>query len=115
MQFVTEGKKILGDLYKTGIKSYAATPKKLQIIDLYLFAVMLTGGIQLAYAILVGSFPFNSFLSGFISTIGCFVLTVALRMQLQSTRDSPYRPERAIADWLFCNVIFHFTVFSFLG
>jgi hypothetical protein len=50
------------------------TPKKLKLVDAYLFCVMLTGIIQFAYCGLVGTFPFNSFLSGFISTVGCFVL-----------------------------------------
>lgn len=50
------------------------TPKKLKIIDAYLFYIVLTGVIQFVYCCLVGSFPFNSFLSGFISTVSCFIL-----------------------------------------
>lgn len=50
------------------------TPKKLKIIDAYLFYIVLTGVTQFVYCCLVGTFPFNSFLSGFISTISCFVL-----------------------------------------
>lgn len=50
------------------------TPKKLKIVDSYLFYIMLTGIIQFAYCCLVGTFPFNSFLSGFISCVGSFVL-----------------------------------------
>ena len=50
------------------------TPKRLKIIDAYLFYVMCTGVVQFAYCALVGTFPFNSFLAGFISTVGCFVL-----------------------------------------
>lgn len=50
------------------------TPKKLKMIDAYLFYIVLTGVIQFLYCCLVGSFPFNSFLSGFISTVSCFVL-----------------------------------------
>lgn len=50
------------------------TPKKLKLIDAYLFYVLLTGILQFGYCILVGTFPFNSFLSGFISTVSCFVL-----------------------------------------
>ena len=51
-----------------------STPKKLKIIDAYLVYVLLTGVFQFAYCCLVGTFPFNSFLSGFISTVGSFVL-----------------------------------------
>lgn len=50
------------------------TPKKLKIIDAYLLYIFLTAVIQFAYCCLVGTFPFNSFLSGFISTVSCFVL-----------------------------------------
>lgn len=50
------------------------TPKKLKIIDAYLLYVLLTGVVQFLYCCLVGTFPFNSFLSGFISCVSCFVL-----------------------------------------
>lgn len=50
------------------------TSKKLKIIDAYLTYIILTGIIQFVYCCLVGTFPFNSFLSGFISTVSCFVL-----------------------------------------
>ena len=50
------------------------TPKKLKIVDSYLVYVLLTGIIQFLYCVLVGTFPFNSFLSGFISTVACFIL-----------------------------------------
>lgn len=50
------------------------TPTKLKIIDSYLLYVLLTGIVQFVYCCLVGTFPFNSFLSGFISTVSCFVL-----------------------------------------
>lgn len=51
-----------------------STPKKLKIVDAYLFYIMLTGIIQFVYCALVGTFPFNSFLSGFISCVGSFVI-----------------------------------------
>ncbi len=50
------------------------TPKKLKIVDSYLFYILLTGIIQFGYCCLVGTFPFNSFLSGFISSVGSFIL-----------------------------------------
>lgn len=50
------------------------TPQKLKLIDGYLGYVMATGMIQFLYCCLVGTFPFNSFLAGFISTVACFVL-----------------------------------------
>jgi len=50
------------------------TPKKMKMIDAYLLYIMLSGIVQFAYCCLVGTFPFNSFLSGFISCVGSFVL-----------------------------------------
>ena len=50
------------------------TPKKLKIVDGYLLYILLTGVIQFLYCCLVGTFPFNSFLSGFISSVGSFIL-----------------------------------------
>lgn len=50
------------------------TSKKLKIIDAYLLYIFITAVIQFVYCCLVGTFPFNSFLSGFISTVSSFVL-----------------------------------------
>lgn len=50
------------------------TPAKLKLVDAYLVYILLTGVIQFVYCCLVGTFPFNSFLSGFISCVGSFVL-----------------------------------------
>lgn len=62
---------VLSRFYGEYMKS---TPKRLKIVDAYLFYILLTGIVQFVYCCLVGSFPFNSFLSGFISTVSCFVL-----------------------------------------
>ncbi len=66
----------LNDEYQTN------TPKKLKLIDAYLVYVLLTGIIQFLYCLLVGTFPFNSFLSGFISTVGCFILAGNKKKQI---------------------------------
>lgn len=50
------------------------TSQRLKLVDAYLFYIMLTGIVQFLYCLLVGTFPFNSFLSGFISSVGSFVL-----------------------------------------
>lgn len=52
----------------------SATPQNLKLIDSYLVFVMASGIIQFIYVCLVGTFPYNAFLSGFISTVGSFVL-----------------------------------------
>lgn len=97
-------------------------PLQLKIVDAYLAYVVMTGVIQFIYVCLVGTFPFNAFLGGFISCVGCCVLTVSLRMQINpENRKDPRNnwktlvPARAYADWLFCNLILHMAVLNFLG
>ena len=60
------------------------TPKRLKIVDCYLTYVLLTGVMQFVYCCLVGTFPFNAFLSGFISCVGSFILAVCLRLQVET-------------------------------
>ena len=55
-------------------KYSSETASSIKIIDVYLVYILLTGIIQFVYCALVGTFPFNSFLSGFISTVGSFIL-----------------------------------------
>jgi oligosaccharyltransferase complex subunit epsilon len=52
------------------------------LIDAYLVYIVVTGVMQFAYCCLVGTFPFNAFLAGFISCIGSFVLAACLRLQV---------------------------------
>ncbi|KAH9502411.1 Dolichyl-diphosphooligosaccharide-protein glycosyltransferase subunit dad1 [Bulinus truncatus] len=95
-----------------------STPKKLKIIDAYLVYVLLTGIVQFAYCCLVGTFPFNSFLSGFISTVGSFILAVCLRLQSNPQNKSEFTgisPERSFADFIFAHVILHLVVINFIG
>ncbi|KAF1383340.1 hypothetical protein PFLUV_G00130910 [Perca fluviatilis] len=58
------------------------TPNKLKVVDAYLLYILLTGALQFLYCLLVGTFPFNSFLSGFISCVGAFILGVCLHVNL---------------------------------
>ena len=71
------------------------TPKKLKIIDAYLTYIFFTGVVQFVYCCLVGTFPFNAFLSGFISSVASFVLGVCLRLQVILAQYNIY--------YLFCN------------
>lgn len=55
-------------------KYVQTTPKKIKLIDGFLAYVLATGILQFIYCVLVGTFPFNSFLAGFVCTVGVFVL-----------------------------------------
>lgn len=94
------------------------TPTRLKIIDAYLGYILLTGVIQFAYCLLVGTFPFNSFLSGFISTVASFILAVCLRLQVNPHNKGQFAdisPERAFADFIFANIVLHLVVVNFIG
>ncbi|XP_024038548.1 dolichyl-diphosphooligosaccharide--protein glycosyltransferase subunit DAD1 isoform X1 [Citrus clementina] len=62
--------------------AYAATPTTLKIIDLYMGFAVFTALIQVVYMAIVGSFPFNSFLSEVLSCVGTAILAVCLRIQV---------------------------------
>ncbi|XP_076684425.1 dolichyl-diphosphooligosaccharide--protein glycosyltransferase subunit [Andrena cerasifolii] len=106
---------VIGKFWHEYTKS---TPKKLKLIDAYLLYVFLTGVIQFIYCCLVGTFPFNSFLSGFISCVSCFVLGVCLRLQVNPQNKSQFHgisPERGFADFIFAHIILHIVVMNFIG
>ncbi|XP_044264180.1 dolichyl-diphosphooligosaccharide--protein glycosyltransferase subunit DAD1 [Tribolium madens] len=94
------------------------TPKKLKCIDAYLLYILLTGIVQFVYCCLVGTFPFNSFLSGFISCVSSFVLAVCLRLQVNPENKNQFAgisPERGFADFIFAHVVLHLVVMNFIG
>jgi len=100
-------------------KSYIQqTPDRLKFIDAFLVFIVLSGVIQFVYCVLVTSFPFNAFLSGFSSSVGQFVLTASLRAQVNPQNRSEFKevsPERAFADFALGSIVLHFFVFNFLG
>ncbi|XP_027698947.1 dolichyl-diphosphooligosaccharide--protein glycosyltransferase subunit DAD1 [Vombatus ursinus] len=96
----------------------STTPQRLKLLDAYLLYILLTGALQFGYCLLVGTFPFNSFLSGFISCVGSFILAVCLRIQINPQNKGDFQgisPERAFADFLFASTILHLVVMNFVG
>ncbi|KAJ3031608.1 UNVERIFIED_CONTAM: Dolichyl-diphosphooligosaccharide-protein glycosyltransferase subunit dad1 [Siphonaria sp. JEL0065] len=104
---------LVARLYSTYLTT---TPQLLRLIDAYLAAVMVSGIVQFVYVIAVGTFPYNSFLSGFIASVGAFVLAANLRMQLNPSNDfHSLSPEGAFAEFAFCSLVFYGFVVNFLG
>ncbi|XP_051114603.1 dolichyl-diphosphooligosaccharide--protein glycosyltransferase subunit DAD1 [Andrographis paniculata] len=105
------------DLFRSLRSAYAATPTNLKIIDVYIGFAVATALIQVVYMAIVGSFPFNSFLSGVLSCVGTAVLAVCLRIQVNKEnkefKDLP--PERAFADFILSNLVLHLVIMNFLG
>lgn len=96
------------------------TPR-LKLIDLFLAFLVALGILQFIYVLLVGNFPFNAFLGGFISCVGQFVLVVSLRLQVKDTKGEnetlfeEVSPERAFGDFVFASLILHFVVYHFIN
>ena len=82
----------------------------------------------------VGTFPFNSFLAAFFTAGGFFVLTAALRMQLdpihaehfrsneksegggkKGATGKPMSPERAVADYVLAGALLLFVAWNYVG
>lgn len=84
---MTNLKAVLNKFYDEYVQN---TPNKLKIVDAYLVYIVLTGVIQFVYCCLVGSFPFNSFLSGFISTVSCFILGGKFCISYNCIRNGTY-------------------------
>ncbi|CAK0743400.1 hypothetical protein CVIRNUC_001467 [Coccomyxa viridis] len=99
------------------ISEYEKTPIRLKIIDAFIVYALLTCASQFLYCFVVGSFPFNSFLSGFFCSLGFFVLMVSLRMQVDpsSTEFKSLLLERAYADVIFCGCLLFLIVWNFMG
>lgn len=86
------------------------------MVDAFIVYSLVTAMIQAAYMVLVGTFPFNSFLSAFFCHLGLFALAVSLRLQLSSGAEfSNIAPEKAFGDFAFGAIVLLFVVFSFLG
>ena len=65
------------------IKRYQKeTNVQVKILDGFLLCTLLTGIIQATYCLLITTFPFNAFLSGFLCTVGVFVLTGNLNSKM---------------------------------
>jgi len=107
----------LGDIFKSFVTEYRRqTPRRVQMIDYFALFALATGVAQFVYLLIVGQFPFNSFLAGFIASVGFFVFTVCLRLQV--TNKSEFHgisDERAYADFVVCNILLFFVVVTFMG
>ncbi|CAM9292515.1 unnamed protein product, partial [Laminaria digitata] len=111
----------IGDVARVLDSNYRQdTPTRLRMLDMFLVFVFSTGVLQFAYCMLVGSFPFNSFLAGFSSTVGAFVLAVALRMQVMEASGNGgvvggRSLERCFAEYVVCNMVLFLVVMNFMG
>ena len=86
------------------------------MIDAWLVYCICTAAVQLIYCIMVGTYPFNSFLAGFLCHVAMFALGASLRYQYTNPDEfKGISGERATADFMFCHLVLFFVVFSFMG
>ncbi|KAJ3555687.1 hypothetical protein NPX13_g10303 [Xylaria arbuscula] len=107
--------KIAGNIFQHYQKT---TPQRTKLIDAFMAFLVIVGGLQFAYCILAGNYPFNAFLSGFSATVGQFVLTASLRIQTTEANKSEFplvSPERAFADYVVGSLILHFFCINFIN
>ncbi|GFR46726.1 hypothetical protein Agub_g8349 [Astrephomene gubernaculifera] len=108
---------LLADIFQAFKDEYKKSPVRVKVLDAFLLYALATAGVQFAYMLLVGSFPFNAFLAGFLSCIGFFALTVCLRMQVDPANKefAGTSPERAFADYCLANLVLHLVVWNYMG
>ena len=72
---------------------------------------------QFVYVLIVGTFPFNAFLSGFLCCLGVFVCTVCLRMQTDAENEDEFElsKERAFADYCFAMLTLLLVTWNYIG
>ncbi|KAI9293582.1 defender against death DAD protein [Neoconidiobolus thromboides FSU 785] len=115
---ITTGQVNLNEIVSKVWESYQkSTTNNLKLIDVYMMFILLTGILQFIYLLLAGTFPYNAFLAGFISTVGSFTLAANLRIQVnpKNSEFTHISPMRAFGDFIFCNIILLFFVTNFLG
>lgn len=109
---------------KITFNDYTSTlTPRLKLIDIFLVFLLLLGALQFVYVILIGNFPFNAFLGGFISCVAQFVLTVTLRLQVKNSQQEKsininnltFSPETSFGDYIFASLILHFVIFHFIN
>lgn len=108
------------EAFSTSLKSYKKQVQhnpKLKLIDIFCAFLVLVGGIQFLFALLVrSSFPFNAFLAGFIMCVGQFVLLISLRLQVLNATEFPgISSNRSFAEFILASLTLHFICLHFIN
>ncbi|PHJ26098.1 dolichyl-diphosphooligosaccharide--protein glycosyltransferase subunit dad1 [Cystoisospora suis] len=103
--------------YSNLSKAYRAkyTPRIL-MMDAFIGSLLMMAGLLTLYVFFVRTaYPFNSFLASFISCVGTAVLTICLRSQITNKDVFKVSEERALADFMICNLLLQLAVFNYIG
>ena len=102
------------------------TTQKIKILDSFIFFLLLNAITIFCYAGFVGTFPFNSFLAAFFTSIGLIVLTgihhllkvVSLRKQVNEVTAVDFVDtslEKAYGGYVLCSLVLFFVATIFMG
>lgn len=89
--------------------------RKVILCDAMMLYALTSAIIVCLYLLLVGTYPFNSFLASLFCCLGVFAFTASLRLHITSDDFKHVSKERAYADFALCCLVFFFIVFSFIG
>jgi len=92
------------------------TTRRVQMLDVFIIFAFVTSLLQYFYMARISDYPYNSYLSSVLASLGFGVLTVALRLQLTNPREfGNLSPEAAFASYIFSNLVLFFAVVTFMG
>eukprot|EP01061_Rhynchopus_euleeides_P000557 TRINITY_DN10393_c0_g1_i1.p1 TRINITY_DN10393_c0_g1~~TRINITY_DN10393_c0_g1_i1.p1 ORF type:complete len:116 (+),score=53.12 TRINITY_DN10393_c0_g1_i1:182-529(+) len=94
------------------------TSQRLKICDAFIVFFLLNALTIFLYCVLIGSYPFNAYLSGLFANVGMAVFTVCLRMQAAPANKPQFRcssVESSFSDYCLCSVLLLLTAVHFMG
>ncbi|KAK8797875.1 hypothetical protein WA171_005404 [Blastocystis sp. BT1] len=91
------------------------TTTQVKMLDAFIGFSALAAIIQAVYCFLVGTYPFNAFLAGFIASLGSCVLSICFRMGITSEEFQKIDNNKIFAEYCFCMLLLFLVVCNYLG
>lgn len=97
---------------------HVSAPKRVRLIESFMAYLVVCAGVQFAFCIVFGNYPFNAFVAGFGACVGQFVLLANLRQQIHpdnAKEFSTIAPKRAFTDFILGSLVLHFMSYHFIN
>ena len=102
------------------------TTTQVKMLDAFIGFSALAAVVQAVYCFLVGTYPFNAFLAGFIASLGSCILSsknflyrltrvVCFRMGITSEEFQKIDNNKIFAEYCFCMLLLFLVVCNYLG
>eukprot|EP01063_Lacrimia_lanifica_P019238 TRINITY_DN26348_c0_g1_i1.p2 TRINITY_DN26348_c0_g1~~TRINITY_DN26348_c0_g1_i1.p2 ORF type:complete len:116 (+),score=37.11 TRINITY_DN26348_c0_g1_i1:57-404(+) len=91
---------------------------QLKVCDAFIVFFALNVVVLCLYCFLVGSYPFNAYLSALFANLGMVVFTVSLRMQAAPANKPQFQgisAESSFGEYCVCSLLILFTAVHFMG